>query len=93
MGLAFAEIHDTPQAIVVDLAIVGLFFLAMRSCENTTTPQPGKNTADMCGLTSLDSNKREIPQDHPGLALVVYVTFLFADQKNGDKNTSDPRNA
>ena len=42
---------------------------------------------DMLGvLTFLDDSKREIPQDHPGLAFAVYVTFLFADQKNGDKN-------
>ena len=85
-GLAFAETHDTPSAIAADLAIVGLFF-AMRSCENTTAPQPGKTkTVDMHGVTFLDNNKREMPQNHLGLALAVYVTFLFADQKNGDKD-------
>ena len=41
---------------------------------------------DMCGVTFLDINKRERPQDHPGVALAVYVTFLFANQKNGDKD-------
>ena len=40
----------------------------------------------MRGVTFLDVNKREIPQSHPGLAFAVYVTLLFADQKNGDKN-------
>ena len=86
-GLAFPESRDTPPAIAADLAIVGLFF-AIRSCKNTiATPQPGKTkTVDMLGLTFLDNNKLEIPQDHPGLALAVYVTFLFADQKNRDKN-------
>ena len=86
-GVAFPKTHDTPAVIAADLAIVGLFF-AMRSCKNTiATPQPGKTkTVDMLGLTFLDNNKLEIPQDHPGLALAVYVTFLFADQKNGDKN-------
>ena len=85
-GLAFDVTHDTPPAIAADLAIVGLFF-AMRSCENTTTPQPGRTkTVDMRGVKFLDASKREIPQNHPGLAFAVYVTLLFADQKNGDKN-------
>ena len=96
-GLTFEVTHDTPPAIAADLAIVGLFF-AMRSCENTTTPQPGRTkTVDMRGVTFLDINKREIPQSHLGLAFAVYITLLFADQKNGDKNarrtqkrTNDP---
>jgi hypothetical protein len=68
------------------LAILGLFF-AMRSCENTTTPKPGRTkTIDMTGVIFLDKDKREIPQDHPGIALAVYVTLLFADQKNRHKN-------
>jgi hypothetical protein len=40
----------------------------------------------MAGVTFLDSDKRETPQDHPGLALAVCVTFLFAVQKNREKN-------
>ena len=85
-GLAFPEIHDTPAAIAADLAIMGLFF-AMRLCENTTTLRLGfTKMVGMLGVTVLDNNKREILQDCPGLALAVYVTFLFADQKNGGKN-------
>ena len=91
--LAFAETHDIPLAIATNLAIVRLFF-AMRSCDNITTPQPGKTKmVDMRGMTFLDNNnnnnnnnKREIPQNHPGLTLAVYFTFLSATQKNGDKN-------
>jgi hypothetical protein len=85
-GSEFLETRDTPAAIAADLAILGLFF-AMRSCENTTTPKPGRTkTVDMNGVTFLDSNKREIPHDHPGIALAAHVTLLFADQKNRDKN-------
>jgi hypothetical protein len=96
-GLDFPETHDTPAAIAADLAIVGLFF-AMRSCENTTTPKPGRTkTVNMNGVTFLDSQKREIAHDHPGIALAAHVTLLFQDQKNRDKNarrsqkrTADP---
>ena len=85
-GLEFSVTRDTPAAIAADLAILGLFF-AMRSCENTTTPKPGKTkTVDMVGVIFLDNNKREIPHDHPGLSMAAHVTLLFADQKNGDKN-------
>ena len=85
-GLDFPETHDTPAAIATDLAIVGLFF-AMRSCENTTTPKPGRTkTVDMDGVIFLDDRKREIPHDHPGIALAAHVTLRFADQKNRDKN-------
>jgi hypothetical protein len=85
-GLEFAETHDTPAAIAADLAILGLFF-AMRSCENTTTPKPGRTkTVSMSGVVFLDSKKREIPQSHPGLALAAHVTLTFEDQKNRTKN-------
>jgi hypothetical protein len=70
-GLEFEETRDNPAAISTDLAILGFFF-AMRSCENTTTPQPG--------LT------KTVPQDHPGISQAVYVTLRFADQKNRDKD-------
>ena len=43
-------------------------------------------TMDMNGVTFLDINKQEIPHSHPGIALAVHVTILFADQKNRDKN-------
>jgi hypothetical protein len=85
-GLDFAETRDTPAAIAADLAIAGFFF-AMRSCENTTTPKPGRTKiVNMEGMIFLDSEKREIPQDHPGLEMACHVTYLFVDQKNKDKN-------
>jgi hypothetical protein len=78
-GLDLPTTHDLlPAAIAADLAIVGLFF---------ATPQPGRtNTVDMAGVTILDRDKRETPHEHPCLSLAVYVTFLFADQKNREKN-------
>jgi hypothetical protein len=85
-GLEFRETHDSHAAIAADLAILGFFF-AMRSCENTATPQPGlTKTVDMLGVVFLDKDHRETPQDHPGISLAAYVTLLFADQKNRDKN-------
>jgi hypothetical protein len=85
-GLAFEATHDSTASIAADLAILGFFF-AMRSCENTTTPQPGlTKTVDMLGVVFLDKDHREIPQDHPGISHAAYVTLLFADQKNRDKN-------
>jgi hypothetical protein len=85
-GLGFPATHDTPAAIAADLAIAGFFF-AMQSCENTTTPKPGcTRTVTMDGITFLDPDKREIPQDHPGLEMAAHVTFIFVDQKNKDKN-------
>jgi hypothetical protein len=96
-GLEFRETRDTPAAIATNLAILGLFF-AVRSCENTTTPKPGRTkTADMIGVIFLDKGKREIPQEHPGIALAAHVTLLFADQKDRhkkarrtQKRTDDP---
>jgi hypothetical protein len=85
-GLDFRETRDTPAAIATDLAIFGLFF-AMRSCENSTTPKPGRTkTVDMAGIIFLDNDEQEIPQSHPGIALAARVTTLFADQKNRHKN-------
>jgi hypothetical protein len=85
-GLEFQETRDTPAAIAADLATLGFFF-AMRSCENAATPKPGRTkTVDVVGVVFLDRDHREIPQDHPGVALAVCVALLFADQKNRDKN-------
>jgi hypothetical protein len=91
-GLAFPETHDTPASITANLTILALFF-AMRSCKNTTAPKPRRTqTASMNGVTFLDSNKREIPHDHPGLALSAHVTLTFEDQKNREKNDRRSQN-
>jgi hypothetical protein len=37
-------------------------------------------------VTFLDSKKREMPHDLPGLALAACVTLIFEDQKNREKN-------
>jgi hypothetical protein len=88
-GLEFRETHDSPVAVAADfLAILGFFF-AMRSCENATAPpQPGlTKTVDLLGVIFLlDKDHRETPQDHPGISLAAWVTLLFANQKNRNKN-------
>jgi hypothetical protein len=40
----------------------------------------------MNGVTFLDSNTRETPHDHPGLALSAHVILTFEEQKNREKN-------
>ena len=78
--------NDLPTAIAADLAIVGLFF-ATRSCENATAPEPGQTKmADVHSAAFPDNNKRDIPQDHPGIALAAHVTLLFVDQMSRDKS-------
>ena len=42
--------------------------------------------ADVIGTAFLDNDKREIPQDQPGLALAARVTLLLANQNDGVKN-------
>jgi hypothetical protein len=87
-GTGLAQTHDTAFAVVTELAIFGYFF-AMRSCENTSTPKPGR-TKIICllGMIFRDANKNVIPHTHPGLITAVYVTVVFVDQKNKQKMDS-----
>jgi hypothetical protein len=85
-GVAHAVTHDTPAAIIAELAIVAFFF-AMRSCECTTTPTPGKTkTISLAGIVFRDQDKRIVPHESPAIATAEYVSLTFEDQKNNEKN-------
>ncbi len=86
-GAGSRRTHDTAQAAAAELGIVGFFF-AMRSCEYTTTRNPGKTKVlDIGHITFRDARKRVLPQDCDLLA-AEYVTLTFVDQKNGHKMDS-----
>jgi hypothetical protein len=96
-GVRLNPSHDSAFATIAELAIFGYFF-AMRSCENTSTPKPGR-TKIVCllGLIFRDHCKRVISHCHPGLSIAVYITVVFVSQKNHRKmdkrtqrRTSDP---
>jgi hypothetical protein len=85
-GIGLPQFHDQTFAVITELAILGFFF-AMRSCENTTPPKPGKTKLiSLGGLVFRDYLKREIAHNHPGLGTAAYVTPTFEDQKNSEKN-------
>jgi hypothetical protein len=85
-GIGIAETHDSPFAVATEIAIVGFFF-AMRSCECTTTPTPGRTkTIDLKGITFRDRYKQEVPHSSPQLHEAEYVSFTFVNQKNNEKN-------
>jgi hypothetical protein len=96
-GVGLELTHDSPLAVIAEVAIAGFFF-AMRSCECTTTPTPGRTkTIDMLGMIFRDKSKKEIQQDSAELSQSEYVSYTFVDQKNKEKNdtrsqqrTSDP---
>jgi hypothetical protein len=84
-GVGLSPSHDSAFSTIAELAIFGYFF-AMRSCENTSTPKPGR-TKIVCllGLIFRDHHKRVIPHSHPGLSMAVYITVVFVSQKNHKK--------
>jgi hypothetical protein len=84
-GVGLSPSHDSAFSTIAELAIFGYFF-AMRSCENTSTPKPGR-TKIVCllGLIFRDHCKRVIPHCHPGLSMAVYITVVFVSQKNHKK--------
>ena len=84
------------RAIMAELFIVAFFF-AMRSCECTTTPTPGKTkTIDLLGILYRDCNKQIVlPESPDDLTTAEYVSFTFEeDQKKNDtrsqRRTNDP---
>jgi hypothetical protein len=90
--------RDTAFAIVTDLSVVAFFF-AMRSCEISFTPSPGRTKSiRLRGVLFRDQANNEISQLSPNLwNTAERVTITFEDQKNGDKmdrrthqRTSDP---
>ena len=78
---AYAQAADTT---------IGGFFFAMRSCEHSKTPVPGKTKLVTLGCIQFRSrNKRIVRRDSPFLLDVAdYVTVTFVDQKNGIKMDS-----
>jgi hypothetical protein len=96
-GVGLNLSYHSAFVTIAELAIFGYFF-AMRSCENTSTPKPGR-TKIVCllGLIFRDHRKRVIPHCHPGLSMAVYITVVFVSQKNHKKmdkrtqrRTTDP---
>jgi hypothetical protein len=84
-GVGLGPSHDSAFATIAELAIFGYFF-TMRSCENTSTPKPGR-TKVVCLLRLIfrDHRKRMIPHCHPGLSMAVYITVVFVSQKDHKK--------
>ena len=77
--------HDMLYAIMADLTIKAFFF-AMRSCEFTLTPLPGRTKITrLRGVLFRDQDNQEIDHQFPTLALAERVTLTFDDQKNGTK--------
>ena len=97
-GTGLEATKDTLYAIISELTIMAYFF-AMRSCEFTLTPQPGRTKIiRLRGVVFRDSNNVVLPHDDSAsLPRAFRVTLTFEDQKNGTKNdrrthqqTTDP---
>jgi hypothetical protein len=77
---------DSEEAIVAEIAIVAYFF-AMRSCEITETPAPGRTKiVRLRGVTFRDQSNREMNHHSEDLTTARRVTVTFENQKNGLKN-------
>jgi hypothetical protein len=84
-GVAHEVTHDTLYAIITELTIMAFFF-AMRSCEFTLTPHPGRTQViRLRGVLFRDSDNHEIEHASPHLGAAERVTLTFEDQKNGLK--------
>ena len=85
-GCGSGKRGDSEAAIVADIAIVAYFF-AMRSCEITETPTPGRTKITrLRGVTLRDHGNREMDHHTEDLATARRVTVTFENQKNGLKN-------
>jgi hypothetical protein len=88
---------DTKAAVVAEIAIVAYFY-AMRSCEITATPTPGRTKITrLRGVTFRDASHQEIPHTELRISSACRVTVTFENQKNGlkmdrrtHKRTGDP---
>jgi hypothetical protein len=83
-GLATDALRNSAPAIMADITIAGFFF-AMRSCEYSTTPVPGKTKLIMLsGIVFQRASKQLIDPTNPILlVLAQYVTITLVDQKTG----------
>jgi hypothetical protein len=76
---------DTKAAVIAEIAIVAYFY-AMRSCEITATPTPGRTKITrLRGVTFRDASHQEIPHTEPRISSACRVTVTFENQKNGLK--------
>jgi hypothetical protein len=76
---------DSREAVVAEIAIVAYFY-AMRSCEITATPTPGRTKITrLRGVVFRDARNKEIPHTSPKLSAAFRVTVTFENQKNGLK--------
>lgn len=76
---------DTKGAVVSEIAIVAYFY-AMRSCEITATPTPGRTRITrLRGVIFRDASHKEIPHKSAQLSAASRVTVTFENQKNGLK--------
>jgi hypothetical protein len=90
-GILIYKTRDSPAAVIAKLAVVAFFF-AMRSCECTATPTPGKTkTINLAGIVFRDRNKKIVPNDSPEIVEAKRTSFAFKDQKNNEKNDARPQ--
>jgi hypothetical protein len=85
-GCGSGKKHDSEAAIVAEVAIVAYFF-AMRSCEITETPTPGRTKITrLRGVIFRDQANWELDHHTGDLTTARRVTVTFENQKNGLKN-------
>ena len=85
-GCGAGELHDSESAIVAEIAIVAYFY-AMRSCEITSTPNPGRTKITrLRGITFRDPSHKVLNHTTSDLLSARRVTVTFENQKNGLKN-------
>ncbi len=80
------EAHDNVLSITAELAIVGFSF-AMRSCEFTATPNPGRTKIiHLWGIVFRDKEHNVLEHNDPRLSDVAErMTVTFQNQKTGQK--------
>jgi hypothetical protein len=80
--------HMLVTFVTAELAIMG-FFWAMRSCENTTPPVPGRTRIiRLRGIIFRTADSKIIAHTSNKLHLAARVTITFEDQKNKKKMDS-----
>ena len=81
----FISKYDFSDAYSADL-LIGAFFFAMRSCEHSVTPTPGRTRLlTLRNVIFRTKAKKELKLTDPQLHRAQYVTIVFVDQKNGKK--------
>ena len=84
-----SSLLDTAPAVVADI-VLGAFLFAMRSCEYSKPPIPGRTKCvDLAGLIFRSCTNAVIAHSDPRLLTCAeFVTVTFVDQKNGLKMDS-----